>query len=323
MWQQWSADLLPALVDMAVKGSIVFALAGLLVLSMRRTSAAQAQAVWLAGMVCLLVLPVLSAVLPGWQVLPEWCTLSVEKGGVPPADAPSPEIHDLGTNAVALRPVPPPNSAGPVSADPVAPVITSPTATAEASSSYDSTGTGPDRTRQEVGVEGDQPSLRRAADGGVSATVAPPAEAAIVSAARGHSFLAGFPPWIVGIWGFGAVLVLATVLLAWLVLWWTGRKAKQITDGPDLELLKQTASELGMRRRVRLIVSDRCSIPLAVGILRPRVIVPTVFPSWPADRRKAVMLHELGHIMRWDCLAKIVAHVVCASTGSTHWYGSC
>ena len=76
MWQEWSASCLPILVDAALKGTVVLALAGLLVLCMRRTSAARRHAVWLAAMVCLLGLPLLSLVLPGWQVLPHWCSLS-------------------------------------------------------------------------------------------------------------------------------------------------------------------------------------------------------------------------------------------------------
>jgi beta-lactamase regulating signal transducer with metallopeptidase domain len=64
MWEQCSARCLPVLADAAIKGTVVLVLAWLLVLCMRRKSAALRHAVWLVAMVCLLVLLLLSAITP-------------------------------------------------------------------------------------------------------------------------------------------------------------------------------------------------------------------------------------------------------------------
>src|SRR5438045_5313272 len=60
----------PAMLGSAAGSVVLLGLAGLAALAMRRASAAARHAVWLLGFVCVLLLPVLSAALPGWHVLP-------------------------------------------------------------------------------------------------------------------------------------------------------------------------------------------------------------------------------------------------------------
>ena len=45
---------------------------------LRRDSAATRHLVWLLAMVAMLVVPVLSAMLPEWRVLPEWAGISLK-----------------------------------------------------------------------------------------------------------------------------------------------------------------------------------------------------------------------------------------------------
>jgi beta-lactamase regulating signal transducer with metallopeptidase domain/biopolymer transport protein ExbD len=59
---------LTILLDASVKGVIVLALAGALSVALRRASAASRHLVWSLALVSLIGLPVLSAVLPSWQV---------------------------------------------------------------------------------------------------------------------------------------------------------------------------------------------------------------------------------------------------------------
>src|SRR2546423_8271464 len=64
------------LADSAVKGTALLVLAASAALMLRRDSAATRHLVWLLAMVALLVVPVLSALLPQWRVLPEWAGVS-------------------------------------------------------------------------------------------------------------------------------------------------------------------------------------------------------------------------------------------------------
>jgi len=70
-WMPISCDsVLGVLLDVAVKGLLLMCLAWGMTGMMRRSSSASRHLVWLCSIAGLLVLPVLSALLPGWHVLP-------------------------------------------------------------------------------------------------------------------------------------------------------------------------------------------------------------------------------------------------------------
>ena len=81
----------PLLIDSALKGAALLVAAGLAALALYRASAATRHLVWVFAIAALLVLPVLSALLPGWRVLPRWTAApatgaSSVKAAMGPAD---------------------------------------------------------------------------------------------------------------------------------------------------------------------------------------------------------------------------------------------
>src|SRR5437867_6985751 len=82
------------LVDSAIKGTVLLVLAAALALILRRDSAATRHLVWLLAIVAMLVVPVLSAMLPQWRVLPGWAGISpppVYVATSPPSSARPPD----------------------------------------------------------------------------------------------------------------------------------------------------------------------------------------------------------------------------------------
>jgi HEAT repeat protein len=73
----FSEAWLPVLLDAAIKGMALLALAAALALAMRKASAAVRQAVWLLALAGLIVLPPASAALPSWGVLPGWLKIEI------------------------------------------------------------------------------------------------------------------------------------------------------------------------------------------------------------------------------------------------------
>ena len=66
---------------------------------------------------------------------------------------------------------------------------------------------------------------------------------------------------------------------------------------------------LGMKRPIRLLESHRRYMPMTWGIWRPTILLPKHAQRWSSDRLEIVMLHELAHIQRRDCLMLILAHI--------------
>jgi len=110
--------------------------------------------------------------------------------------------------------------------------------------------------------------------------------------------------------GFGAVLL-------WCALGHWGlmrlaRRATAVEDAAWLALLEETASLAGVARPVRLLRSPAVSTPMTWGLLRPVVTLPASAEAWSVERRRAVLLHELAHVARRDCLVQLVATAACA-----------
>ena len=73
----------------------------------------------------------------------------------------------------------------------------------------------------------------------------------------------------------------------------------------DLQVLK---NQLGIRRSVALAVSDKISSPTQVGLLKPIVVLPTPMVK-SCDQLESILIHELIHVKRWDCLYRLLAMV--------------
>ncbi len=97
--------------------------------------------------------------------------------------------------------------------------------------------------------------------------------------------------------------------------WIVGRLARRAVDVSDpawTRLLTEGAERMDVRRPVRLLRSLEQSMPMAFGTWRPCILIPSVADTWSDDRRRAVLLHELAHIARHDCVTQLMAAVACA-----------
>src|SRR5258708_2110469 len=103
----------PLLVESAIKGTALLVLAAIAAMILRRDSAATRHLVWLLAIVAILVVPVLSAMLPQWRVLPEWAGISVEPVAVEPSP---PSIARPAGHAVESPPIAVPVEVEPPSA---------------------------------------------------------------------------------------------------------------------------------------------------------------------------------------------------------------
>ena len=64
--------------------------------------------------------------------------------------------------------------------------------------------------------------------------------------------------------------------------------------------------------RVTFLESAGSSMPFVCGVIRPLVVMPVEASTWTSERLRAVLLHELAHVRRHDCLTQLLARVACA-----------
>jgi len=148
-------------------------------------------------------------------------------------------------------------------------------------------------------------------------TAAVPANSpAAISAASIPPVVVPWTAWTVAIWMAGCLAALGHVMLGHLSLWWLRRHCTRLCDGEWESLLRELQRTLKVRRPVELLSSPIRTMPMTWGLWRTRLLVPVQAEHWPMEQRRAVLLHELGHVRRWDCVTQLVAQLACA----VYWF---
>jgi hypothetical protein len=84
-------------------------------------------------------------------------------------------------------------------------------------------------------------------------------------------------------------------------------------DGSDWTgLLHECVERLDVHAPVRLVRGCDSTVPMTFGTRLPTILVPAAADTWSSERRRAVLLHELAHIVRRDCATQTAAAVACA-----------
>jgi beta-lactamase regulating signal transducer with metallopeptidase domain len=113
-------------------------------------------------------------------------------------------------------------------------------------------------------------------------------------------------------WGVGTVLMLAWIVAGQWQLARMSRSTRMVEESEWTSLLAESRERLGLRRRVNLRRSRENLMPMTWGWWRPVLLLPADADTWPAERRRVVLLHELAHVKRWDCLTQLITRIVCA-----------
>src|SRR5262245_15064665 len=140
-----------------------------------------------------------------------------------------------------------------------------------------------------------------AASNATSAPVAAaPLGATLDAPSRGSALDAAVILYV--LYGLGLLILLARLALERLALARLARESRDVTDPDWRRIFDVAVRQLGVTRPVRLLQSGRNVMPLTFGTRRPAILVPASAAAWTEERRRAVLLHELAHVVRRDCL---------------------
>lgn len=259
---------LPVLLDTALKGGVLIAVAAIAAYALRNRSAASRHAVWTAAVVGHIAIPALVFLLPAWTlpILPaaNWMasTTAATASNVGPAAAATPSI---GTSA-----------------------------------SVSGVTTGKQSLTPPVDITRTEPvnASNHAAESGNTSSVT----AARVSKVQLFALA----------WFLGAIVVLLRLAAG---TWRVGQLAREgyrVEDGVWLSLTQRLANRLGVTRPLTLLRGSRLAVPVTWGVLYPAVLLPNDADSWPEERRRFVLVHEMAHVKRFDALTQLIAQIAIA-----------
>lgn len=115
--------------------------------------------------------------------------------------------------------------------------------------------------------------------------------------------------WIAIVWTGVGLFLLIRLIVGIGAVWHISDRSNNFSRA-----VEQFRSDWNQRVKVRL--SNRITVPMVWGFLRPVILLPVDADQWQTERLRAVLLHELAHIKRRDWMMQMIAQVVCA----VYWF---
>ena len=115
--------------------------------------------------------------------------------------------------------------------------------------------------------------------------------------------------WMAIIWAGAGLFLLIRLIVGIGAVWHISARGNNFSRAAE-----QCRSNWSQRTNVRL--SNRITVPMVWGFLRPVILLPVDADQWQTERLHAVLLHELAHIKRWDWTMQMVTQITCA----VYWF---
>jgi beta-lactamase regulating signal transducer with metallopeptidase domain len=115
------------------------------------------------------------------------------------------------------------------------------------------------------------------------------------------------------VWAIYALVATAIVARLLLGRWLLGSHWRRAdSNAAFVGILEQLKARFGIGRQVELRLSRDPAMPITWGMANPRILLPADAASWPEERRRLVLLHELAHVARYDSPVRLAAALACA-----------
>jgi beta-lactamase regulating signal transducer with metallopeptidase domain len=118
------------------------------------------------------------------------------------------------------------------------------------------------------------------------------------------------------LWALVAFALVVRISLSHLNLSRLARLPDAASDERDAAwalLVNQARAALGIRRPVTVRTTDAVGVPATAGLFKPVLLLPAEADDWHEDVKRAVVLHELAHVSRWDTAGQLISQLACAA----------
>jgi TonB family protein len=123
-------------------------------------------------------------------------------------------------------------------------------------------------------------------------------------------------PLVSILWLIGTLVELARLSRGILMVRRMSRAAEPLEDSEWTAIVARGCAQLGLERTPTIRTSGDIDVPAVSGILQPMLLLPADCQQWSESCRRVVVLHELAHIQRRDCLIQFLTE--CAA--AMYWF---
>ena len=118
--------------------------------------------------------------------------------------------------------------------------------------------------------------------------------------------------WLLFLWGGIAGLLLLHMLWGWRRLKRMLASSTPITDAVALRSLEHAKRSTDFQRAILLFESHETNVPIVVGILNPRIVLPRLWKEITHEQVLDVLLHEVMHLKRYDTCKLLIQRLAAA-----------
>jgi len=111
------------------------------------------------------------------------------------------------------------------------------------------------------------------------------------------------------VWLLGTFVALARLAGGLLTNLRIRRAAEPLHDPSWTEVVAQGCAQVGLAHAPTIRVSRLIAVPAVSGVLKPMLLLPPDASEWSDSCRTVVVLHELAHLKRRDCLVQLLSDV--------------
>ena len=125
-----------------------------------------------------------------------------------------------------------------------------------------------------------------------------------------------WPVFFTALWALGTLLGLVWLGIGIVGAWYVARRTQPAADSHWSQIMQQLLVAYDFRRPITVRECSQVSVPMTWGLRRPVILVPASSAAWSEEIKRSVLLHELGHIRRGDCLTHLLGRLACVA----YWF---